>query len=115
MKLKSVIISAIAMLGVAFPTTAQADEEPYQPTEAERVLANQTITDGNYRIYTEVRGTKYYLYNSNGSVQLTSDKSNASEFTFEYTTRLAKFKNEAWKVSNNGYRFSNGPQLNSVY
>ena len=113
MKLKSVIISAIAMLGVAFPTTAQADEEPYQPTEAERVLANQTITDGNYRIYTEVRGTKYYLYNSNGSVQLTSDKSNASEFTFEYTTRLAKFKNEAWKVSNNGYRFSNGPQLNN--
>lgn len=107
MRLKSFLISAIAMLGIAFPTTALANEEP---TEAERTLANQTISDGNYRIYTEVGNTKYYLYTQDDrKVLLTADKEAASEYTFELKTGLAKFVDEAWRVSyNDQYRFSNG-------
>lgn len=110
MKLKSLILSATALLGLAAPTTALADVVPTQPTEAERTLANQTISDGNYRIYTEVGNTKYYLYTQDDrKVFLTADKEAASEYTFELKIGLAKFVDEAWRVSyNDQYRFSNG-------
>lgn len=111
MKIKSILLSSMVMLGMSFvPSEAWADEEPYQPTEAERTLANQTITDGNYRIYTEVSGTKYYLYTqSDRKVFLTSDKETASEYAFELKTGLAKFVDEGWRVSYaDQFRFSNG-------
>ena len=95
-------------MGMMISSNAMADE-PVQPTEAERTLANQTISDGNYRIYTEVNGTKYYLYSQERNVLLTADKSAASEYAFEYKTGLAKFVDDAWRVSyNDTYRFSNG-------
>ncbi len=110
MRLKSFILSAITLLGTTTQTAAYADEMPVQPTEAERILANQTITDGNYRIYTEVGGARYYLYTQDDrKVLLTSDKESASEYTFELKTELGKFADEAWRVCyNDQYRFSNG-------
>lgn len=108
MKLKFLLITLLASIGMLFSSNVMADE-PVQPTEAERVLANQTISDGNYRIYTEVNGTKYYLYSQERNVLLTADKDVASEYAFEYKTGLAKFADEAWRVSyNDTYRFSNG-------
>lgn len=86
----------MAMLALcSTPSLAWADDEPYQPTESERALANQTIDNGNYRIYTEVDGTKYYLFTqSDRKVFLTPDKSSASEYSFELQTGLGKFADE---------------------
>lgn len=111
MKTKSLLLSTMAMLALcSTPSLAWADDEPYQPTESERALANQTIDNGNYRIYTEVDGTKYYLFTqSDRKVFLTPDKSSASKYSFELQTGLGKFADEAWRVSYaDQFRFSNG-------
>lgn len=100
---------ALAVVVSAFSSSAIADT-PVQPTEQQRALANQTISDGNYRIYTVVNSTKYYLTTqSDRSVIFTSNAEEASEYTFEYKTGLGKFVNEGWRISyNDAYRFSNG-------
>ena len=109
MDLKKLLFVASTLIGVTFSQNVRADE-PTQPTEEQRTMANQSLEDGNYRIYTVVGGTKYYLYTQDDrKVYLTSDKSAASEFTFEFKTNLNKFVNEAWRISyNDTYRFSNG-------
>ena len=108
MNLKSLLLTLIATTGMT--GSAMADETPTQPTEEQRALANQTITDGNYRIYTVVGGTKYYLYSqSNRQVLLTADKSSASEYAFSYKTGLGKWVDDAWRICyDDTYRFSNG-------
>lgn len=108
MKHQFLLTTLFLSLGMLFSSNATA-AEPEQPTEAERQLANKTISDGNYRIYTEVAGTKYYLYTQDRNVFLTADKATASEYAFSYQTGLGKFADEAWRVCyNDSYRFSNG-------
>ena len=89
---------------------AAVAEVPYQPTEEERELANSVIENGNYRIYTEVSGSKYYLQSqSNRQVIFTTDKSAASEYNFELRETAGKFAPQAWRINyNDQFRFSNG-------
>ena len=53
---KKFLLTFMALLGIG-AIEAWADE----PTDDQYQAALTTITDGNYRIYTEVDGTKYYL------------------------------------------------------
>lgn len=89
---------------------AAVAEAPYQPTEEERELANSVIENGNYRIYTEVSGSKYYLQSqSNRQVIFTTDKSAASEYNFELRETTGKFAPQGWRINyNDQFRFSNG-------
>ena len=81
---------------------AAVAEVPYQPTEEERELANSVIENGNYRIYTEVSGSKYYLQSqSNRQVIFTTDKSAASEYNFELRETAGKFAPQAWRINYN--------------
>lgn len=90
-------------------------QEPYQPTEEERTLANSVIENGDYRIYTIVNNTKYYLYSqADRKAFLTSDKSQASEYAFELRETAGKFAPQAWRICyNDQFRFSNGSNSSS--
>ena len=98
----SLIVSALLM-----PLTASAQ------TDEQYDAAITNITDGNYRIYAEVSGTKYYLKdvrtNSGNEVDFvwtTTNRSEASVFAVSQVT-LSGLVSTPWLISSNGYGFTN--------
>ena len=98
-------IFSLLLLCLLSSTTAWADE--YDDALA-------SITDGNYRIYTEVGGTKYYL-----KVDVKSPTKNEGNFVFTTATadEAATFavsqveqsglKSKSWLIANGDWAFTN--------
>ena len=105
MNIKQMFLSLLlCMLG----TVAQAQ------TDAEYSTALTDITEGNYRIYAEVDGTKYYLKVGNPSGNetnfcvTTTSADEASVFAIAQNEEgSSKLKDTAWKITASGYNFTN--------
>ncbi|MBQ7683752.1 MAG: hypothetical protein IJT48_04635, partial [Bacteroidaceae bacterium] len=75
------------------------------PVEAHYNAALTVVPDGEYRIYAEVDGTRYYLQavnptaaESNGA-QFTTREANASTFTVEQTNVSGGYVTRSWKIT----------------
>ena len=112
---KKFLLTFMALLGIG-AIKAWADE----PTDDQYQAALTTITDGNYRIYTEVGGTKYYL-----KVDVKSPTKNEGNFVFTTATadEAATFavsqveqsglKSKSWFIANGEWAFTNAGGGNS--
>ena len=106
---KKILLAFMALLGIG-AIEARADD----PTDDQYQAALTTITDGNYRIYTEVGGTKYYL-----KVDVKSPTKNEGNFVFTTATadEAATFavsqveqsglKSKSWLIANGDWAFTN--------
>ena len=105
-EMKNIFLSLIAS-ALLMPLTASAQtDEQYND-------AITNITNGNYRIYAEVSGTKYYLKdvrtnsgNEVDFVQTTTIRSEASVFAVSQVS-LSGLKSTPWLIASNGYGFTN--------
>ena len=82
------------------------------PVEAHYNAALTAVPDGEYRIYVELDGTRYYLQavnptaaESNGA-QFTTREANASTFTIEQTNITGGYVGRSWKITS-GKKYSN--------
>ena len=82
------------------------------PVEAHYNAALTAVPDGEYRIYVELDGTRYYLQavnptaaESNGA-QFTTREANASTFTIEQTNVSGGYVGRSWKITS-GKKYSN--------
>lgn len=82
------------------------------PEEAHYNAALTTVPDGEYRIYADIDGTRYYLQavnpsaaESNGA-QFTTRDTNASTFTIEQTNVSGGVVARSWKITS-GKKYSN--------
>ena len=96
-------------LGLLFAGNVLADESNDYYTAA---LKN--ITDGNYRIYAEVGGTKYYLKDSRTKgdnevdfVTATTTQGEATVFTISQVEQSGGLVSKPWLIASNGYCFTN--------
>ena len=82
-------------------------------TDAEYSAALINITDGNYRIYAEVSGTKYYLKdvrtatgNEVDFVKTATAQGEATVFTVSQVA-VSGLMEQCWLIASNGYGFTN--------